>query len=290
MRMASLTQFSVAFSAILSVASAWAADSGTIATSPSPAPTTAPTSASAPATPSSYVRLIGTATNEDGKLVYVEEHLLTYDPDHHLAKTTTVFRRPGPDGKEIARLESDFSKYTAGFLPSYHLVDLRNQKESGLDWVTPIPATSDSEGVIEMFRKKAGDDAMKKETMKVKAGTVTEEGIFFYIIDRIQEITTPDGAKVRMLLPARLDDVGLRIRLKEQPKSDTKDAKDNAPKISQVQTLKIDIDNWFLRIFVPSIEVDFDPATRQILEYRGISDINTDDDKSQQVKVRFTYQ
>jgi hypothetical protein len=275
MRIAFLSLFSVAL-----ILPAFAADPV--------APTGAPAVPLVPAAPpSSYARLIGTATNEDGKLVYVEEHLFTYGPDHHLAKTTTVFRRPGPDGKEIARLESDFSKYTAGFLPSYHLVDLRTQKESGLDWVTPIPSAPDGEGVIEMFRKKSADDSLKKETMKVKAGMVTEEGIFFYIIDRIQEITTPDGAKVRMILPARLDDVGLRIRLKDQPKDD---GKDKTPKGPQVQTLKIDIDNWFLRIFVPSIEVDFDPATRQILEYRGISDINTDDDKSQQVKIRFSYQ
>lgn len=253
----------IAFAAILT-GTAWAADS------------VAPAS-SAP------LKLIGEATNEDGKPVYVEFHTFSYGPDHHLAKTETVFRRPGPDGKEIARLDSDFSPYAAGFLPSYHFVDLRTQRESGLNWIAPIPTTPDGEGLIEMFRKKTADDAMKKDTMKVKAGMVTEEGIFFYIMDRMQEIATPDGAKVRILLPARLDDVGLRIRIKEP-------SKEKAPKMTQIETLKIDIDNWFLRIFVPSIEVDYDLVQKRILEYRGVSDINTDDDKVQQVKVHFSYQ
>jgi hypothetical protein len=222
----------------------------------------------------SATKLIGLAATEDGKPAYVEEHTLIYGADHRLARVETVYRRPGPDGKEIARLDSDFSKYAGGYLPAYHFVDLRTQRENGLNWLTPIPATPDGEGLIEMFRKKAADDSIKKETMKVKAGMVTGEGIFFYILDRLQEISSSDGAKVRILLPARLDDVGLRIRLKEKAKAGT---------------IKIDIDNWFLRIFVPSIEVDYDPVEKRILEYRGVSVINSDEDKVQEVKVHFTY-
>jgi hypothetical protein len=49
------------------------------------------------------------------------------------------------------------------------------------------------------------------------------------------------------------------------------------------------VNSWLLRIFTPSIEVDYDPVQKRILEYRGISTINTDDDKMQQVKVHYRY-
>jgi hypothetical protein len=239
-----------------------------LAAEPATAPSFLPTLMASPV-PNEVIHVVGEATGEDGKPVYVEDHTLTYGPDHRLLHIETSYRRPGEDGQEFAHDVSDFSGASEQFLPAFRFVDFRTHKEHGLTWTTA--------GKIEMFRKKSADGEIKKEEMKIEPGTTAGEGIFFYILDRIPQILSEDGDKVRIILPARLDDVGLRIR--------KKDPKSNSP----VVTLKIDVNSWFLRIFTPSIEVDYDPLQKRILEYRGVSSINTDDDKVQQVKVRYRY-
>jgi hypothetical protein len=55
-------------------------------------------------------------------------------------------------------------------------------------------------------------------------------------------------------------------------------------------TFRVDFDNWFFRLFAPSIEVDFDRKERRLREYRGASNVLGPNDKVFDVVITYKYE
>ena len=53
--------------------------------------------------------------------------------------------------------------------------------------------------------------------------------------------------------------------------------------------IRIELDNWFLRLFTPHLEAEFDLASRRLLTYRGFSMISDLSGKTLKVKVTYDY-
>jgi hypothetical protein len=53
--------------------------------------------------------------------------------------------------------------------------------------------------------------------------------------------------------------------------------------------LTVELDNWFLRLFAPSIEVEFDLGNRRLLWYRGISMVSNKNNKNVAVVTTYEY-
>ena len=53
--------------------------------------------------------------------------------------------------------------------------------------------------------------------------------------------------------------------------------------------LRIELDNWFLRLFVPHIEAEYDMSTRQLLSYQGVSVVADESGKTVPVTISYAY-
>jgi hypothetical protein len=58
----------------------------------------------------------------------------------------------------------------------------------------------------------------------------------------------------------------------------------------QYVSLKVDIQNPFLRLFAPSLKIQYDPKTRHLLKYEGLSNIPNDNGKIQNVTITYDYE
>jgi hypothetical protein len=50
---------------------------------------------------------------------------------------------------------------------------------------------------------------------------------------------------------------------------------------------RIRIDNALLRLFVPSLEVEYDANTKRLRSYKGFSNVTDEEDEGQQVRIVF---
>jgi hypothetical protein len=54
-------------------------------------------------------------------------------------------------------------------------------------------------------------------------------------------------------------------------------------------TIQIELDNWFLRLFAPRIEAEYDLDSRRLLKYKGVSMIADASGKNVPVTVSYAY-
>jgi len=52
---------------------------------------------------------------------------------------------------------------------------------------------------------------------------------------------------------------------------------------------KIEINNWFLRIFAPHLLVKYDRLSKRIVWYQGLSNLRTDEGDNQNVTIDYFY-
>jgi hypothetical protein len=79
-----------------------------------------------------------------------------------------------------------------------------------------------------------------------------------------------------MVLPSRLDQYDFRIR-KLNLEGDT-------------LYVRLEIDNWFLRMFAPHMDCEYDMKTRRLLRYEGISNLTNGSGKHADVVITYAYE
>jgi hypothetical protein len=53
--------------------------------------------------------------------------------------------------------------------------------------------------------------------------------------------------------------------------------------------IRLDIDNWFLRLFAPHVDVEYDLQTHRLLRYEGISNLADASGKYSKVVITYSY-
>ena len=53
--------------------------------------------------------------------------------------------------------------------------------------------------------------------------------------------------------------------------------------------LVVELDNWFLRLFTPNVQVEYDLENRRLLWYRGISMVSNKENKNVEVVTTYDY-
>jgi hypothetical protein len=81
---------------------------------------------------------------------------------------------------------------------------------------------------------------------------------------------------VRFAIPSRLDTYEFRVRRVESPSQ-------------SVVRVRVDMDDWLVRLLAPDIEVDYERKTGRLLRYRGVSNLDTVDGDTQKVVIRYSY-
>ncbi len=203
----------------------------------------------------------GKALNSDGELIFIEEHTIRYENERIAAMNTIYY---DAEYKQIGELVSDFS---AGIqFGSYDFIDERSRYADGAKVLS---------NQILIYRKETPETETKEKYLKRESGQIVGQGFHPFILANLEELVRGDVISAKLVLPAQMDQFDVRIR-----KSNFKDGR---------LRIRIELDNWFLRLFAPYVEADYDTDTRRLLSYQGVSVVADASGKTVPVTISYEY-
>ena len=208
----------------------------------------------------------GEARLKDGTLVYTEHHTARFDENGRILNARTVYKNPS--GKVIGKLQSDFSESITA--PVYDYVDLRSNEFHGI--------RADNEHFILFFRE---PESGEEKTIKLKKGFTEDDlivgcqGLHYYLRENLDVVRQKDTIGIKFLIPGDLDYYSFRMKYVGEDQD--------------VVRLKIYINNFFLRLFAPSLLLKYDKKQGRLLNYIGLSNIKSDEGKIQKVVINYFY-
>jgi hypothetical protein len=190
-------------------------------------------------------RFTGVARNEDGQMEYVEKHVVTYEEEKVVSSGTTYF---DPQNQYIGVLDSD---YSAGYqYGSYDFTDLRGGTKNG------AKVENDR---VRMYAQRDANSGLRTKAIPKASNQIVGQGFHHFIMNHLETIAAGEILAVKMILPAQLDDFNFRIRKKGIE--------------GDVISIRLEIDNWFLRLFAPHVDTDYDVRSKRLLRYEGLSNL-----------------
>ena len=204
----------------------------------------------------------GKAVNPRGALQYTERHFVKYE-NGTVSKSQTVYY--DPSDRKIGDLISDYT-YGPQF-GSYDFRDIRAQYKDG------AKVANDR---VRLFRKESPEDDVEDKYLKRKTDQIVGQGFHHFVANNLEQIAQGEVFHVRLVMPSRLDEFKFRIR-QRKIEGDT-------------LYIRLDIDNWFLRLFAPHVDVEYDLRTRRLLRYEGISNLADASGKYRKVVITYSYE
>jgi hypothetical protein len=202
----------------------------------------------------------GDAFGRDGRLRYREFHDFARTPAG--LGQVTVYRDAA--GREIGRMEADYSRYR--FAPTYRMVDLRHDTEEDVR----------REGDVIHVRHRKGERVRSKALPVSKDREVIVGPGFNEFIEANWDALLAGRTLVcDFVVPSRLQAVAFRIR-HAGPSQD-----------GAGHRFTVSVDNVLLRLLAPELQVEYDRHTRALRSYEGLSNVNDDRNRPQEVVIRF---
>jgi hypothetical protein len=203
----------------------------------------------------------GKAVNSDGELLFLEEHIIKYE-GNRIASIKTIYY--DANSKKIGQTLSDFSQGPQ--VGSYEFKDERMQYYDGAKIM---------EDQILIYCKETPEADTQKKYLDREPSQIVGQGFHSFILANIDALARDDVIAAKLVLPAQMDQFDIRIR-----KSSFED---------NYLTIQIELDNWFLRLFAPRIEAEYDLDSRRLLKYKGVSMIADASGKNVPVTVSYAY-
>jgi hypothetical protein len=205
----------------------------------------------------SVERFRGVARSRDGAVAYVETHEVRVSGGRVTSAETRYDR---PDGRTIARLSSAYAP--GSFAPDYEFRDLRT-------------------GTVEAVR--LGPDGVRLQDgdrtrilpLQDELPLVAGQGLDRYARAHLEELARGEVLRVSLALPGRLDAFGFQLRGERLESGRVR--------------VRFEPTSFFLRILAPSLEGEYDPVTRRLVRYVGVSNVAADDGSPQQVEIAYSY-
>jgi hypothetical protein len=202
----------------------------------------------------------------DGRLVYVEKHVVQLDGAGRLLQATT--RYEDPTGRPIADLESDFR--TSLTVPSHVIHDHRTGNRQGLRREGDRIVLFDADpGQPERTRTLGVRDADGRMLVGC-------QGLNYYLLANLEHLDPTARLPLRFLIPGKLDYYDFML----QKTGESADG---------IVAFEIAIQNWFLRMFAPKLEVKYDKQAGHIVWYHGLSNLVDDHGNTQVVTITYQY-
>lgn len=204
-------------------------------------------------------RFSGVARDSKGAVVYRERHKETYRGEKLESVLTRYF---DARGKLIGRLTSDYRR--SAFAPSYHFKDLRTGKGRGAEYSGPR---------FVLY------DGAKRKTLRSRGSLplVLGQGLHHYARANLNSLAQGYIHPVRFGIPSRQSTYDFRFKRSGRSRDG-------------VVRLRIEVDNWLLRLVAPSIEVEYETGTRRLLSYRGVSNLQGAAGETMQVAISYRYE
>lgn len=154
--------------------------------------------------------------------------------------------------------------------PDFRLDDLRTGYAEGAE-VTG--------SMIRVFTGGSPDDPYQEKMLSVPEPAIIDAGFNFFVEKNWEKLMKGDVLTFNFVAPSQLDYFSFRVYKKRDLDHQSRTA----------VMLHMDIDNFFLRLFVEAIHLTYDKESRKLVVYDGISNIYDDDGKSHKVRMEFTY-
>jgi hypothetical protein len=206
-------------------------------------------------------RVYGRAVNADGKLVFLEEHIVRYEKDR-IATLKTIYY--DANSKKIGEQASDFS-----YGPQFGSYDFKDERLRYSDGARVMSNR------ILIYCQETPQADIKKKYLKRESDQIVGQGFHHFILSNFDALMRGDIISAKLVLPAHMDQFDIRISKNKIANGRLK--------------IRIELDNWFLRLFMPRVEAEYDLSKRRLLSYRGFSMVADESGKNVPVTVSYDY-
>lgn len=203
---------------------------------------------------------------EDEKLLYREAHC---PRNYGLQREVFYF---DPQGESIAHKSLDYRHGSA--TPAFVQHNYQTDEKTGVRFKQSDIELfyRDNKGVI---AEKSLDLAQQKPELPI----VVDAGFDSFIRKHWDSLIAGENRQFRFALPTRGQLVDLRVSTTSCSYASERD-----------QCFAMAMDNWLFRMLVDDIELGYDPESRQLTRYRGLSNIEDADGNGIAVDIRYSYQ
>jgi hypothetical protein len=204
----------------------------------------------------------GQAVNRQGKLEYVECHRVGHENGKIIGSRTVYY---DPDNEKIGEMISEYSHGPQ--FGSYDFRDIRGQYQDGAKVEVDH---------IQLFRKESPDNDMEATYIPRESDQIVGQGFHQFVVHNLEPIAQGKIFHVRLILPSRLDQYKFRIRKRKI--------------VGDTLYIRLEVDNWLLRLLAPHMDVEYDLKTARLKRYEGVSNLKDASGKHKKVTITYTYQ
>jgi hypothetical protein len=203
----------------------------------------------------------------NGKIVYTEKHTVSFDDKDRVQTAVTEYF--SPDEKLIADLKSNFSKSLTA--PEHSFVDHRTQDAHGI--------RGEGEKVVMYSIHKGG----KEKTKVVPAPAPGQDrllfgcqGMHYYLRENMEMVNEKRQLPLLFLIPGQLDTYDFKLKYIKET--------------ANLVDYDVEIDGSFLlRLVAPKLEITYDKEKKQLIRFKGPSNLLDDKGKTQKVEITYEY-
>jgi hypothetical protein len=196
----------------------------------------------------------------DNKLVYIEKHNATIEPNgiYKIIETSYLDTK----GKEFAKIKSDFTYHH--FIPNVVFDDYRFKYNEKIKV---------SEKLNNVLIEKNENNQTSSSTLELFPNSVLGQGFHNFIVTNFEKILK-NSTEVNFVISARGDQYKFEIKLE---------------KIEQnLVTIKVFPSNYLIRAFVSPIVLVYDKTDLSLVSFLGLSNLENEKRKSQEVFIKYT--
>jgi polysaccharide pyruvyl transferase WcaK-like protein len=206
------------------------------------------------------VHMRGEAYNKSNKLVYIESHVYKKKDSGEITEIQTKYN--APDGKLIAEIESTFSKDP--YIPDTIFIDHRFNEKQELTYDT----------VTKTVNMKLTDKSGKVKTNSIARteNMVSGQGFHNYILKHYDD----KKSDIKFIVLPKLDYYSFYFEKKLTP-------------VEGQREFVLKISNWVLRAVVKEIVVTYRDNDRALLNFEGLTNLDSDSHDSQVLNIKISY-
>jgi hypothetical protein len=206
-------------------------------------------------------RVFGRAYNQSGNLEYIEEHLVRFEKGAIVAIQTIYY---DSNHQRIGEMISDFRPG-----PSYGSYNFKDDRQRYFDGVQVMSNR------IQIYCKNAADREKKVKYLQHHSNQIIGQGFNRFIVAHLDTLFRGEQIAAKFVFPAKMDQYDIIIRKQHI--------------VNNRMLVRIDLDSWFLRLFVPHLEAEYDLDSGRLLRYHGVSMISDASGNAVVVNIIYDY-
>ncbi|MCX6170231.1 MAG: hypothetical protein NTX65_12870 [Ignavibacteriales bacterium] len=202
---------------------------------------------------------------KDGKFLYSEFHEEKFNGDK-ITESVTKYKDPKNNllSERIMTFTDDLTK------PKFVLKDLRSGYIEGSELL--------QNNRVRVYTRESFDDKLEEKVLKVEEPFVIDGGLTYFFRENWERLLNNETIEFNFIAPAKLDYFRFRV------------SKNSIVSVGNKKgmQLKLEINSFILRAFVDPILITYALDNKEILSYKGISNVNDENGKSHSVEIDFT--